>query len=99
MHVNVSLCFLSLFSSILYSFLYSHFLFSPSLSLSLSLSCFLKVIAKFDFQPQEQGELGLTKGDEIVVVDKSDANWWKGRNKRTNEEGLFPVPYVAVKDS
>ncbi|XP_003382848.1 PREDICTED: growth factor receptor-bound protein 2-like [Amphimedon queenslandica] len=57
------------------------------------------VIAKFDFQPQEQGELGLTKGDEVVVLDKSDANWWKGRNKRTNEEGLFPVPYVAVKDS
>ena len=59
---------------------------------------FSQVVAKFDFEAQEQGELGLSKGDEITVLDKSDANWWKGRNKRTNKEGLFPVPYVVTKE-
>lgn len=50
------------------------------------------VIAAFDFEPQEAGELSLHKGDVIKVLDKSDANWWKG--ECNGKEGMFPVPYV-----
>ncbi len=53
------------------------------------------VIAAFDFEPQEEGELRLRKGDRIEVLDKSDPNWWRGRCN--GMEGMFPVPYV--KDS
>lgn len=51
------------------------------------------VAAAFDFDPQEEGELRLRKGDIITVLDKSDANWWKGKNS-DGKEGMFPVPYV-----
>ena len=50
------------------------------------------VIAMFDFEPQESGELRLHRGEKITVLDKSDNNWWKG--VCNGEEGLFPVPYV-----
>ena len=51
-----------------------------------------EVVAAFDFEPQEDGELRLRKGDKITVLDKSDANWWRG--KCNGREGMFPVPYV-----
>lgn len=50
------------------------------------------VVAAFDFEPQEDGELRLRKGDVITVLDKSDQNWWRGTCK--GQEGMFPVPYV-----
>ena len=51
------------------------------------------VTAQYNFQPQESGELGFTKGEQIEVLDKSDPNWWKGRCR--GEVGLFPASYVA----
>lgn len=36
------------------------------------------VQALFDFDPQEDGELGFRRGDFIHVMDNSDPNWWKG---------------------
>ncbi|EGD83536.1 growth factor receptor-bound protein 2 [Salpingoeca rosetta] len=51
------------------------------------------VTAQYTFKPQESGELGFTKGEQIVVLDKSDEHWWKGRCR--GEVGLFPAAYVA----
>jgi hypothetical protein len=33
-------------------------------------------------------------GDEIAVYNKLNADWWHGRNIRTNKEGMFPNTYV-----
>ncbi|XP_028413322.1 growth factor receptor-bound protein 2-like [Dendronephthya gigantea] len=52
------------------------------------------VKALFDFKPQEENELEFKKGQIIQVVEKDDANWWRGRLE--NREGLFPSNYVAV---
>ena len=52
-----------------------------------------RVKAAFDFDPQEEGELKLKKGDIIVVLDRSDANWWRGTCN--GKEGMFPAPYVT----
>ena len=51
-----------------------------------------KVRAKYDFKPQEEGELPLSFGDIIVVLDKSDENWWRG--ECNGKKGMFPAPYV-----
>ncbi len=51
-----------------------------------------KVLAAFNYEPQEEGELRLQKGDAIEVLDKSDPNWWKGRCN--GKEGMFPVLYI-----
>lgn len=64
----------------------------------MSVRCFVFIIqvtsvtAQFDFEPQEDGELRLRKGDLIEVLDKSDPNWWRGKCR--GQEGMFPVPYV-----
>lgn len=50
-----------------------------------------------DFQPQEPGEIGFSRGDEILVLDDSDANWWRGRTTRDDNFniGIFPSNYVT----
>ena len=56
-----------------------------------------KVQALYDFEPQEEGELLMRKGDIVNVVEKVDQNWWKGTcDGRT---GLFPAPYVRELDN
>ncbi|CAF1159290.1 unnamed protein product [Rotaria sordida] len=49
-------------------------------------------IAAYDFQPQEEGEIELKRGDRIRMLDQSDVNWWKGEVR--GNVGLFPATYV-----
>ncbi|UJR22648.1 hypothetical protein I4U23_025688 [Adineta vaga] len=49
-------------------------------------------VAAYDFQPQEEGEIELKRGDRIRMLDQSDANWWKGEVR--GSIGLFPATYV-----
>lgn len=51
------------------------------------------VQALFDFNPQEDGELGFCRGDFIHVMDNSDPNWWKGACH--GQTGMFPRNYVT----
>ncbi|CAM4623921.1 unnamed protein product [Leuciscus chuanchicus] len=51
------------------------------------------VQALFDFDPQEDGELGFRRGDFIQVLDNSDPNWWKGACH--GQTGMFPRNYVT----
>ncbi|KAM6164427.1 growth factor receptor-bound protein 2 isoform 2-T2 [Rhynchocyon petersi] len=51
------------------------------------------VQALFDFDPQEDGELGFRRGDFIHVMDNSDPNWWKGSCH--GQTGMFPRNYVT----
>ena len=53
-------------------------------------------VAAYDFQPQDQGELMLRRGDVVSVTDKSDKNWWRGISG--GNEGLFPVTYIKEMD-
>uniref|UniRef100_S4RVI7 Growth factor receptor-bound protein 2b n=1 Tax=Petromyzon marinus TaxID=7757 RepID=S4RVI7_PETMA len=53
-----------------------------------------RVQALFDFEPQEDGELGFRRGDFITVVDSSDPNWWKGSCH--GRAGMFPRNYVTL---
>ena len=51
-----------------------------------------KVTALFDFVPDEEGELGFKKGEEIELVDCTHAEWWKGQ--LNGQVGYFPKNYV-----
>lgn len=55
------------------------------------------VVANYDFNPQDQEELELRKGDVVTVLEKTDPNWWSGEVTRNNQiyKGLFPATYVA----
>jgi len=48
------------------------------------------------FQPDEPGEIGFEKNDDILVLDDSDEQWWRGRTTRDENFniGIFPKNYV-----
>ncbi|ODV63382.1 SH3 domain-containing protein ASCRUDRAFT_73257 [Ascoidea rubescens DSM 1968] len=53
-------------------------------------------IAKFDYEPKENGDLNLFKNEKIKIIDDSDkCGWWIGENAQ-GVRGLFPANYVQV---
>ncbi|KAJ8403646.1 hypothetical protein AAFF_G00349720 [Aldrovandia affinis] len=54
------------------------------------------VIALYDFDGVETQDLTLVQGEEYVIVEKSDVNWYKARNNY-GEEGYVPSNYVTEK--
>ncbi|XP_045511981.1 endophilin-A isoform X2 [Pieris brassicae] len=50
--------------------------------------------ALYDFDPENQGELGFKENDIITLINKVDENWFEGSiNGKT---GYFPISYVQV---
>uniref|UniRef100_A0A8C1Y4U7 Tyrosine-protein kinase n=1 Tax=Cyprinus carpio TaxID=7962 RepID=A0A8C1Y4U7_CYPCA len=56
------------------------------------------VIALYDFEGLEPHDLTLRKGEEYVILEKCDVNWYKARDKH-GYEGYIPSNYVTEKES
>ncbi|XP_028168309.1 endophilin-A isoform X5 [Ostrinia furnacalis] len=50
--------------------------------------------ALYDFDPENQGELGFKENDVITLINKVDENWFEG--SLNGKQGYFPISYVQV---
>lgn len=57
---------------------------------------YARAVALYDFAAAEPGDLGLKKGQSILVLDKVESGeWWKGKSA-DGRQGIFPSKYVEV---
>ncbi|VDD80455.1 unnamed protein product [Mesocestoides corti] len=58
-----------------------------------------RLVAIFDYNARTDEEVSLRKGDSMLVLNDSDAEWWFVEHCRTLEKGYVPSSYVAVAGS
>ncbi|CAI7581582.1 unnamed protein product [Penicillium viridicatum] len=52
--------------------------------------------AMYAYNPTDAGDLALLPQDRIQITEHMNDDWWRGRNERTGQEGIFPRSYVNV---
>lgn len=55
-------------------------------------------VALYDYTAQGEGEISIREGENLLVIDDSDPEWWNVRSmKKSGGEGFVPMTYVQLK--
>ncbi|KAI9673628.1 MAG: hypothetical protein M1817_002265 [Caeruleum heppii] len=54
--------------------------------------------ALYAYNATDVGDVALLPNDRVAVSEYVNPEWWKGRNERTGQEGIFPRSYVKLLD-
>ncbi|CAN6613394.1 [PSI+] inducibility protein 3 [Trichomonascus vanleenenianus] len=57
------------------------------------------VEAVYDYQPRDPTDLALYRGARYLVLERLNADWWKGRDLQNGSEGIFPSNYVKPQEN
>lgn len=52
--------------------------------------------ALYIFQGTGATDLPLYQGQRVQVLEKLNADWWRGKDTNTEREGIFPANYVKI---
>lgn len=64
----------------------------------LAASASMTVVAEYSYSPMTDQDLELRKDEEYTILERSDPNWWKARDKY-GKEGYIPSNYVVEAES
>ncbi|OBA22228.1 hypothetical protein METBIDRAFT_148747 [Metschnikowia bicuspidata var. bicuspidata NRRL YB-4993] len=53
-------------------------------------------IAEYDYEKEEDNEIGFREGDLIVDIEFVDEDWWSGKHSVSGEVGVFPGNFVSL---
>ncbi|VDM34560.1 unnamed protein product [Hydatigera taeniaeformis] len=56
-------------------------------------------VAIFDYKARCEGDLTVHKGDVVVMLDRSDTDWWLVENATIHQHGYVPSSYLAEENS
>lgn len=67
-------------------------------SVTLAVDSRPAVLALYDYEPEEKGELAFRAGDRILVNVKDESGWWQGETSG-GVTGWFPADFVSETDA
>ena len=53
------------------------------------------VIALYNYNAKDDGDLSFRKGDRLIILDNGDPDWWLAKHKSTNQKGYIPRNFVV----
>ncbi|KAM3178305.1 hypothetical protein ACTXT7_002844 [Hymenolepis weldensis] len=56
-------------------------------------------VAIFDYKARSDEDLTVHKGDVVIILDRSDSDWWLVENASNHSHGFVPSAYLAEEDS
>jgi LAS seventeen-binding protein 1/2 len=54
--------------------------------------------ALYNYEPRDPTDLPLYAGQRLIVLERLNPDWWKGRDLNSGREGIFPGNYVTMSD-
>jgi len=54
-----------------------------------------QLVTIYAYEATEENELSFAEGELIILLEKDDSGWWRGRNAK-GQEGLFPSNFVDI---